>query len=285
MQTVEAYVRGGRTLSVATTASMRPCAKVPVPVGAGADMDPPKWSAWAAPLLTKSKASCSLESSVLNRSRTFRRSLVPFVFGPCLPFRSGTMASADFCLAFPTRYRPGSHPLAATQTSRDKYSFFRPAAAGFTASRFGNLGFRCLLPAHPPIPAFYPVPVRQVVAVAPASFRPRLAATPLPSLNGSGFLVTGPHRLVHFECRGSCSGLSQLTRSVRIWSARTGPVLVSRSPLMTLPHFAPWRMRVASASSALDAVVGCCTPPPRQTPLPAPPALNRTLPRSTTLAS
>src|ERR1019366_2184322 len=34
----------------------------------------------------------------------------------------------------------------------------------------------------------YPISVRQVVAVAPASFRPRLAATPLPSLNGSDSL-------------------------------------------------------------------------------------------------
>src|ERR1019366_1825293 len=74
------------------------------------------------------------------------------------------------------------------QISRDKYSFFRPAPAGSTSSRFENLGFHCLLPAHPPLQASYPVSVRQVVAVAPASFRPRLTATPLPSLNGSDSL-------------------------------------------------------------------------------------------------
>jgi hypothetical protein len=40
------------------------------------------------------------------------------------------------------------------------------------------------MPAHPSLVAFYPVSVRQVVAVAPASFRPPLAVTPLPSRNG-----------------------------------------------------------------------------------------------------
>jgi len=46
----------------------------------------------------------------------------------------------------------------------------------------GNHGFHCVMPAHPPPSAFYRVSVRQVVAVAQASFRPHLAVTPLPSL-------------------------------------------------------------------------------------------------------
>ena len=38
------------------------------------------------------------------------------------------------------------------------------------------------------LPLLPPVSVRRVVTVAPASFRPHLTATPLPSLNGSDFL-------------------------------------------------------------------------------------------------
>jgi hypothetical protein len=100
------------------------------------------------------------------------------------------MASADFCPPFLDHRWPSS-PLSRTagQTSRDKRSFFRPAPAGFTPRQFGSHGFRCLSPAHPPREASYPVSVRQAVAVAPASFRPRLATTPLPSHNGADSLA------------------------------------------------------------------------------------------------
>src|SRR5205807_1598756 len=109
---------------------------------------------------------------------------------PCrsIPAAPGTMASADFCSPFPNRYRFGSLS-AGGQISWGKRSFFRPAPAGSTASRFGNHGFHCHRPAHPPLGALYPVRVPQVVAVAPASSGRRLAATPLPSLNGSDSLV------------------------------------------------------------------------------------------------
>src|SRR5688572_22964694 len=99
------------------------------------------------------------------------------------------MASADFCRALPPRCRAGS-----------QYSWQRDRSPGISARSFapllpdlpradlGNHGFRHPRPAHPSLVALYPVSVRQVVAVAPASFGPHLAVTPLPSLNGSDSL-------------------------------------------------------------------------------------------------
>ena len=99
-------------------------------------------------------------------------------------YTTGTMASADSCLSFPHRCRCGSPILAAErQVSRDKHPFCRPLP-GLPQAGLGSHGFRCLRPVHPPPGAYYPVSVRPVVAVAPASVRPRLTATPLPSLNG-----------------------------------------------------------------------------------------------------
>src|SRR5713226_4548238 len=73
----------------------------------------------------------------------------------------------------------------------------------------GNHGFDCVLPAHPPPNAFYRVSVRQVVAVAPASFRPLLMETPLPSLSGGGSL---PRRGLAPPRTGTCPAYKQTGR-------------------------------------------------------------------------
>src|SRR5262249_1917538 len=65
----------------------------------------------------------------------------------------------------------------------------------------GNHGFHCVRPAHPPPNALYRVSVRQVVAVALASFRPLLTEMPLPSLSGGGSL---PRRGLTPPRTGAC---------------------------------------------------------------------------------
>src|SRR5438067_13836462 len=69
-------------------------------------------------------------------------------------------------------------------------------------SGLGHHGFHCVLPAHPPPNALYRVSVRQVVAVAQASFRPLLTATPLPLLSGGGSL---PRRGLSPPRTGACA--------------------------------------------------------------------------------
>src|SRR5215212_10741807 len=66
---------------------------------------------------------------------------------------------------------------------------FSPLLPDLPRASLGNHGFHRPWPAHPPPEASYPISVRQVVAVAPASFRPRLTATPWPSLNGPDSLA------------------------------------------------------------------------------------------------
>src|SRR5215212_3396119 len=66
---------------------------------------------------------------------------------------------------------------------------FAPLLPDLPRASLGNHGFHRPWPAHPPPEASYPISVRQVVAVAPASFRPRLTATPWPSLNGPDSLA------------------------------------------------------------------------------------------------
>ena len=61
---------------------------------------------------------------------------------------------------------------------------FTPHLLDLHTARIGNHGFCYGEPAHPPLHALYRVSVRQVVVVAPASFRPLFAETPLPSHRG-----------------------------------------------------------------------------------------------------
>ena len=46
-------------------------------------------------------------------------------------------------------------------------------------------GLRCVLPTRPTCTAYYPIPVRQVVALLHASFRRRVTRTPLRFANPS----------------------------------------------------------------------------------------------------
>lgn len=46
-------------------------------------------------------------------------------------------------------------------------------------------GLRCVWSTRPTCTAYYPIPVRQVVALLHAAFRPRLATTPLRFANPS----------------------------------------------------------------------------------------------------
>ena len=72
-----------------------------------------------------------------------------------------------------------------TQTSRGKFDRLRRTPARSTPRVLDGYGLRDSLPARPAREASYPVSVRQVAALLHASFRPRLAATPLRFANPS----------------------------------------------------------------------------------------------------
>jgi len=72
------------------------------------------------------------------------------------------------------------------QTSRDKIDRLRRATAGSTTSALDGYGLRCHWPARPPPYALYPVLVHRLASLLHASFRPRLATTPL------RFAITSP---------------------------------------------------------------------------------------------
>ena len=72
------------------------------------------------------------------------------------------------------------------QTSRDKIDHLRRATAGSTTSALDGYGLRCHWPARPAPYALYPVLVHRLASLLHASFRPRLATTPL------RFAITSP---------------------------------------------------------------------------------------------
>ena len=73
------------------------------------------------------------------------------------------------------------------KTSQGKTLILRSVGAGFTnAPVHLAFGLPRPMPGHPTAPALYPVPVRRLRALLPASSPPRLATTQLPSANGSG---------------------------------------------------------------------------------------------------
>ncbi len=78
--------------------------------------------------------------------------------------------------------RPQSRPHGpdTQQTSRGKLARLPHAPAGFTPTPLGGCGLRRSSPTRPGVTASYPVLVHRVAALLQASFRPRLAATPLP---------------------------------------------------------------------------------------------------------
>ena len=72
------------------------------------------------------------------------------------------------------------------EISQGKTLILRSGAAGFTSARVRlNIGRPGPWPGYPTAPALYPVPVRQLRALPPASSPPRLATTQLPSAGGS----------------------------------------------------------------------------------------------------
>jgi len=72
------------------------------------------------------------------------------------------------------------------QTSRGKFNRLQRATAEFTTSALDGYGLRGPLPARPAPYASYPVLVHRLASLLHASFRPRLAATPL------RFAITSP---------------------------------------------------------------------------------------------
>ena len=71
------------------------------------------------------------------------------------------------------------------QTSRGKFDRLQRATAGFTSARLDGYGLRCSLPTRPRAQASYPVLVHRHTLLLHASFRPRLATTPLRFANPS----------------------------------------------------------------------------------------------------
>jgi len=82
--------------------------------------------------------------------------------------------------------RPQSRFRDQRQISRGKFDRLPHAAAGFTVSALDGYGLRRALPTRPALPASDPVLVHRLVRLLHASFRPRLATTPL------RFAITSP---------------------------------------------------------------------------------------------
>ena len=72
-----------------------------------------------------------------------------------------------------------------TQASRGKHNRLHRTPAGFTALSPDGYGLHGKWPTRQARPASYPVSVRQVTVLLHASFRPRLATTPLRFANPS----------------------------------------------------------------------------------------------------
>jgi hypothetical protein len=71
------------------------------------------------------------------------------------------------------------------QTSRGKFDRLQRTTAGFTATRLDGYGLCCSSPTRPQVQASYPVLVHRHTLLLHASFRPRLATTPLRFANPS----------------------------------------------------------------------------------------------------
>src|SRR5664279_5973239 len=71
------------------------------------------------------------------------------------------------------------------QTSRGKFDRLPRTTARFTSARLDGYGLCCSLPTRPRAQASYPVLVHRHTLLLHASFRPRLATTPLRFANSS----------------------------------------------------------------------------------------------------
>ena len=104
-----------------------------------------------------------------------------------IPIVGTTMPSADFCCAVKATLRRLQSRFRDTQQiSRGKFDRLPHATAGFTTSALDGYGLRGHLPARPAPYASDPVLVHRLVRLLHASFRPRLATTPL------RFAITSP---------------------------------------------------------------------------------------------
>src|SRR5207253_10819906 len=106
-------------------------------------------------------------------------------FGPS-PLRVITMPAADCCRCIQVPSLPPQSRLRdQRQLSRGKFDRLQRTTAGFTTSVLDGYGLRCHLPTRPTPYASYPVLVHRRAPLLHASFRPRLATTPLRFANPS----------------------------------------------------------------------------------------------------
>jgi hypothetical protein len=105
-------------------------------------------------------------------------------FGPSRRDGGGTMASADSCRLNPASRLGLPSQTAWRQVSPGKNADFPGTLAPFTIPALDCIGLCGRLPTRPTGTASYGVRVPPVAGLPPASFRPRLAATPLPLANG-----------------------------------------------------------------------------------------------------
>lgn len=97
------------------------------------------------------------------------------------------MSAADFCRCHnqpcgSARRGPGTRPTFALdqrQTSRSKPTICRYTTAGFTLPALDGYGLQNLTLPRPAFTPLYPVPIRRLVPLLHASFRPYLAISPL----------------------------------------------------------------------------------------------------------
>src|SRR5713101_1358342 len=98
-----------------------------------------------------------------------------------------TMPAADCCRCIQVVSLPPQSRLRdQQQLSRGKLDRLQRTTAGFTTSVLDGYGLRCQLPTRPTPYASYPVLVHRLALLLHASFRPRLATTPL------RFAITSP---------------------------------------------------------------------------------------------
>ena len=121
-------------------------------------------------------------------------SALPWLLGTVMPNReTGTMASADFCCCFSSHRWSDSQMSDSLARFAPWHSSRPPGISSALSPRpcqiykrpvLGITGFTVTCQLTHRLSPYYLVSVRQVVAVAPASFGPHLTVTPLPSLNG-----------------------------------------------------------------------------------------------------
>ncbi len=97
-----------------------------------------------------------------------------------------TMPFADFCCIVQEEsllLQSCFHDM--QQISRGKFDRLQRTTAGFTDTRLDGYGLCCSLPTRPRVLASYPILVHRHTPLLHASFRPRLATTPLRFANPS----------------------------------------------------------------------------------------------------